>query len=78
MIHYSDDDGSTWSTFDDGVSADTTAAVTGLTNGTAYVFQVAAVNTEGTGPYSTESDPVTPATVPDAPTGIVVAYGSTR
>ena len=39
----------------------TSAGVTGLTNGTAYVFRVAAENTVGVGPYSTPSAPITPA-----------------
>ena len=34
--------------------------VTGLTNGTAYTFTVAAINTAGTGPYSSASSAVTP------------------
>jgi hypothetical protein len=45
--------------------------VTGLTNGTAYRFQVAAVNSAGTGGYSSASNSVTPqattASVPGAP-----------
>ena len=67
VIQYSSDDGSTWSTFDDGVSTDTSTMVTGLTNGTVYVFHVAAVNTEGTGRTPPIRPAVTPATVPDAP-----------
>ncbi len=44
----------------------TSLVVTGLTNGTSYRFQVAAVNAEGTGPASGISNAVTPtaATVP--------------
>ena len=44
----------------------TSLVVTGLTNGTSYRFQVAAVNAEGTGPSSGVSNAVTPtaATVP--------------
>lgn len=41
-------------------STATTRTVTGLTNGTAYQFRVAAVNGIGTGAYSTASSAVTP------------------
>jgi hypothetical protein len=47
-----------------------TAAVTGLTNGTAYTFTVVATNALGDSVPSTASNSVTPATVPDAPTGL--------
>jgi hypothetical protein len=56
-----------WSTFSSTVTA-TSTTVTGLTDGTAYVFQVAAVNTTGTGGYSSPSAPVTPVGPPSAPT----------
>ncbi len=42
--------------------------VTGLTNGTTYTFTVAAINAINTGPPSEQSNPVTPATAPGAPT----------
>jgi hypothetical protein len=57
-------------------SAATSYTVTGLTNGTSYTFSVAAVNGVGTGSYSSQSSPVTPASLPDPPNiispGIVV------
>ena len=60
--------GGSYTQFADGVSTATSATVTGLTNGTAYTFEVYAVNDNGTGPVSDASDPVTPAALPDAPT----------
>ena len=54
-------------------SAATTFTVTGLTNGTAYTFRVAAINAIGTGADSAASAAITPAaaaTVPGAPTGV--------
>jgi hypothetical protein len=60
VVQYSTNGGSTWSNFSDGVSASASAAVTGLTNGTAYVFRVAGVNGVGQGAYSAASSSVTP------------------
>jgi hypothetical protein len=54
-------------TFTDGVNASTGATVTGLSNGTTYYFRVAAVNSVGTGAYSTISAGAVPSTVPSAP-----------
>jgi hypothetical protein len=45
-------------------------SITGLTNGTAYRFQVFATNLVGDGPKSSLSTAVTPRTVPDPPTGV--------
>ena len=49
LIEYSKDDGTTWITFDDGISTETTTTVTGLTKGVEYSFRVSAVNEIGIG-----------------------------
>ena len=60
-VQYSTNSGTTWTTFTRAASTATSATVTGLTNGTAYVFKVSATNGVGTSSYSTASSAVTPA-----------------
>ncbi len=50
--------------------------ITGLTNGTSYIFTVTATNAEGTGPTSSASIAVTPADVPGAPTLLSATGGN--
>ena len=58
-----------------GSPAPTSTTITGLSNGTSYVFTVAAVNSVGTGAASAQSTTVTPATVPTAPTSVSASSG---
>ena len=60
FVQYSSNSGSSWTVFSRSASTATAATVTGLTNGTSYVFRVAAVNGVGTGSYSTASGAITP------------------
>ena len=75
-IQYSSNSGSSWQTFSHVASVATRATVTGLTNGTGYLFRVAAVNDVGTGLYSANSSAVTPATTPGLPTTVVGIRGN--
>jgi len=75
VIQYSSNSGGSWTTFSDGTSTNTYATVTGLTNGTSYIFRVAAVNNIGQGNYSTASSAVIPATTPSAPTSLSSTAG---
>lgn len=52
-----------------------TCTVSGLSNGEPYTFTVTATNGEGTGPASTPTSAVTPATRPNAPTGVGATPG---
>ncbi len=76
LIEQSRDGGTTWSTVvADTGSTDTTADVTGLTNGTPTTFRVTAINVAGPG---TPATPVTSTarTVPDAPTITSIKAGN--
>ena len=90
-VQYSTDAGSTWlpSGADLATGSGTvrvssltslTPTVTGLTNGSAVIFRVRAVNSAGNGAYSSNSNSVTPVaavTVPGAPTGLAASQVGT-
>lgn len=59
-VRHSTNGGVSWSTPVSTGSTSTSYTVTGLTNGTSYIFQVAAINSIGTGPWSASSSSVTP------------------
>ncbi len=67
----------TWSTFADGTSTNTTGTVTGLVNGSSYDFRISAVNAIGQGTISATAT-ATPITVPNTPTAIVATRGNTQ
>jgi hypothetical protein len=63
--------GSSWQTFADGTSTTARAVVTGLSNGTRYLFRVAAVTTLGRGTFTSGSLAATPVSAPlTAPTSV--------
>ena len=77
QYRYSDDNGVTWdpdwddvsdSDSDNDLSDELALTVADLTNGTAYTFQVRAVNVRG--PSQPAQVVATPATVPEPPTGV--------
>lgn len=63
VVQYSLNSGTDWTLFSDGTSTATSTTVTGLTNGVAYIFRVAATNSVGTGEYS-QSVTITPGALP--------------
>ena len=75
VVRVSDDGGGTWRTPLATGSTATQFTYPGLTQPVPVVFQVAAVNTNGQGPWSTASAPVTPDTVPAAPSRLRALAG---
>lgn len=87
VVQYSSDNGATWTTFPHTASPASQITVTGLNNGTSYVFRIAAVTTlsgtSTTGASSTVSSPAiigTPladtATVTSSGTSATVSFGA--
>ena len=75
-VEASTDGGTSWTT----VIADTgsalgSATVTGLTNGTPYLFRVSGISGSGTGLPATLGSAVSPSTTPSAPTSVAATVG---
>jgi hypothetical protein len=75
VIQYSSNNGTSWVTLSDGVSTVRSAVIAGLTNGTSYIFRVAASNSVGVGSYSASTASLVPATVPFQGGNLTVAAG---
>jgi titin len=74
VVEYSTD-GSSWATFNDGLSTAANTSITGLTNGTAYYVRVSAVNVAGSSTAVVSISTATPKTMPSAPSISAIAAG---
>jgi subtilisin family serine protease len=79
VLEYSANNGSVWQSFVDGVSTQTSAVVTGLTNFQPYIVRVSAVNLAGTSLPATSATviPSTPG-IPSAPRSVTATVGRER
>lgn len=75
VVQYATSASGPFTTFADGTSANTSATVSGLVNGSEYVFRVAAVNAAGTGSSSPLAS-TTPLAAPGAPNLTSLSVGS--
>ena len=75
-IEVSANSGVSWTTVSDGASTATSATVTGLVNGSTYVFRIAASNAYGTSSFSTQSTDTFIAGPPGVPTGLGASPGN--
>jgi hypothetical protein len=74
-LHYRVTGATNWTTLTDGISLNTSSVIIGLTNGTSYDFEVAAINGAGTSAYSTAAV-ATPRRTPGAISGLALTAAS--
>ena len=77
VVQYALSGSGSYSTFNDGTSTSVNATVTGLTNGTTYDFRVAAVNSNGTGAFSSTISATPLSATPNAPEAQSVTISGT-
>jgi hypothetical protein len=77
IVKYSDDGGASYTPFPTSFGG-ISGTVTGLTNGTPYLFKVFAHNLNGDSALSAASSAITPSTVPDAPTNVQGTHGNAQ
>ncbi|MBS1836272.1 MAG: fibronectin type III domain-containing protein, partial [Actinobacteria bacterium] len=75
VVQYATNVAGPFTTFADGTSPTAAVTVTGLTDGTGYLFRVAAINAAGTGPWSGLAS-TTPLSAPAAPNLSALTVGS--
>lgn len=73
-VQFSTNSGSTWTNVSRTASTTASQVVSGLANGTAYVFRVAGINSNGIGTYTAASSSVTPSAGP--PVTLSAPYGA--
>lgn len=78
VVRYSSNSGTDWSAPVASGSTATSYTYLGLTAPTSVVFQVAATDASGTGPWSNSSAPIAPETDPTAPVGLLGTPGNAQ
>jgi hypothetical protein len=76
LVQYSSNGGGSWTNVTRAASTSPSMLVTGLTNGSSYIFRVAAVNSVGAGTFSSSSPEVIPQTLPGQPTDLSGTAGN--
>ena len=76
LVQYSANGGNSWTSVTRSTSTTASQEVSGLINGTSYIFRVATINSVGTGTFSSNSSAVIPETVPEQPTNLTGIAGN--